>query len=152
MVLNNYFDKRTVFEILLVLLITLIFVISTNSYSVSLINKKNEYNRTYKDKFEKGYLTSEDVVELKKQEKEYINNDKLRRKRSGDYFSALAIGMFAYAAFIYFLRYKRIVKHNVIKSFFIVGFVSLILSGSFWQCIFWLIFFGFGGNLPIRKG
>lgn len=150
MVLIDYFDKRIVLELLLVLLMTIIFISVTNSYSVSFLNKKSEYSNTYNDKFAKGYLTIEELAELKTKEKAYINNDELRRKRSGNYFGALALGMFTYAALIYFLRHKGIVKNNIVKSLFIVGIVSFVISGGGWQCIFWMLFFGFGGKLPIR--
>lgn len=148
MVLNDFLNKRVVFELLSVLLITLMFVSVTNSYSVKSVNKNNEYSNEYNTKFQKGYLTAEEVSELKKMEKAYVNDDKLRSQRFSDYFSILGLGMITYSVLIYLLRRIVAIKHNIISSFFIVGFVSLAFTGSVWQCLFWLFFFGIGMKLP----
>ncbi|MEW6995202.1 hypothetical protein AADZ84_13150 [Colwelliaceae bacterium MEBiC 14330] len=144
MVLNNFINKRVVFELLAVLLITLMFVSVTNSYNVKSTIKDNEYSNEYNTKFQKGYLTAEEVSDLKKMEKEHINDEKLRSQRFSGYFSILALGMITYSVLIYLLRRKVVIKHNIISSFIIVGFASLAVTGSVWQCLFWMLFFGIG--------
>jgi uncharacterized membrane protein (DUF106 family) len=103
-------------------------------------NSNTEYSLTYKEKSDKGFLTEDEVLQLKKLETKHLSNLQSRNARMRGYFGALAFSMVCMFVLFFWLKYKNVVQLKVLTLAPIVLFTAILATGSVGQSLAWLIF------------
>jgi hypothetical protein len=151
MALTNSVSQKIIVKVILSVLITVLFVYSTNLITLTYVNKDSEYASQYQTKFDKGYLTEDEVEVLVKLEQKYINDQEARNQRMNRFFGTLSIGMLIYSFIIYLVMIQSHLSNGVVFLTLTIAISAAVVSGSFWQSIFWAFFFYIGNWFASRK-
>lgn len=132
--------KNNIPFFLIFLLVALGLIKFTNLVALEYINSDGQYENIYKERFEKGYLTDKDLIEIKEMEKTYSMDLDSRDERFNKFYGVFSIGMLL-CFFMSFLFGNLILSHcslfAIVTSFLIVA----IVAGGLLQSVFWLLFF-----------
>jgi len=151
MILTKNFSQKIITKVILSVLITVLFVYLTNLITLNYVNKDSEYAIQYQTKFDKGYLTEDEVEVLGKLEQKYLNDQETRNQRMGRFFGTLCVGMLIYSFIIYLAMIQNHLSNGVFLLTLTIAISAAVVSGSFWQSIFWAIFFYMGDWFASKK-
>jgi hypothetical protein len=148
---TKFVRDNIIVKVIIVVLLTWFFVYLTNLVTLTYVNKDSEYASQYQSEFEKGYLSEDEVAELRKLEKQYINDQQAQNVRASRFFGTLIIGMLIYSIVIYLIRVQKYLSTNTSLLSLVSAVSAGGVSGSFWQAIFWALFFYIGYCLANKK-
>ncbi|GAA0856633.1 hypothetical protein [Aliiglaciecola litoralis] len=127
-------------QLTIVAVISLFVVSVATWYSQLAANPENEYSQAYQEKSQKGFLTEEEVSELKALESSHLSDKKARAQRMQGYFGALVLSMIVMSLSFFWVKYKALVSLNA----FIIGattfLIALVVTGGVKQSTLWCVF------------
>lgn len=136
--------KSTFSQLIIVVVCSLALITTANWISKLAANPGSEYGKAYNEKMQKGFLTEDEIILLKKMETEHIADKSARNERMRGYFGALALSMLSMSILLFWAKHKMLIQIGTVIISPIIFLVAIIATGSVGQSVFWLIFGLFG--------
>ena len=133
-------NNNKIIQLLIVAVFSLFIVSVANWLSRLATNPENEYAQAYQEKSQKGFLTKEELEELKNIEESYISDRRARSQRMRSYLGVLTLSMTLMTLFVFGVKYKALISLNALILGLTVFFVAIVVTSSVKQSILWLVF------------